>query len=66
MLMKPINPSAFSGQQPQQPQPQQQANNQSMDMNMYLLQKTAEIKRRMFGDQGVGALQNFLMQQRRA
>jgi hypothetical protein len=64
MLMKPINPSAFSGQQPQQPPPQ--ANNQSMDMNMYLLQKTAEIKRRMFGDQGVGALQNFLMQQRRA
>jgi hypothetical protein len=55
--MQGINPEAFSGQKQQQPMP---AGN--INMNQYLLQKIAEIKRRMFGDE-VGALSNIMMQQ---
>ena len=56
--MQGINPEAFSGKkQQQQPMP---AGN--INMNQYLLQKIAEIKRRMFGDE-VGALSNIMMQQ---
>ena len=55
--MQGINPAAFSGQKQQQQM--MPANN---NMNQYLLQKIAEIKRRMFGDE-VGALANIMMQQ---
>ena len=55
--MQGINPAAFSGQQQQQ-----QMMPANINMNQYLLQKIAEIKRRMFGDE-VGALANIMMQQ---
>jgi|TARA_R110002012_G_scaffold307556_1_gene513068 hypothetical protein len=55
--MQGINPSAFSGEMPQQPM--MPAN---MDMNQYLLQKISEIKRRMFGEES-GALASLMMQQ---
>ena len=55
--MQGINPEAFSGQKQQQ-----QMMPANINMNQYLLQKIAEIKRRMFGDE-VGALANIMMQQ---
>ena len=55
--MQGINPAAFSGQKQQQ-----QMMPANINMNQYLLQKIAEIKRRMFGDE-VGALANIMMQQ---
>ena len=55
--MQENNPSAFSGEMPQQPM--MPAN---MDMNQYLLQKISEIKRRMFGEES-GALTSLMMQQ---
>ena len=55
--MQGINPAAFSGKKQQQ-----QMMPANINMNQYLLQKIAEIKRRMFGDE-VGALANIMMQQ---
>ena len=55
--MQGINPAAFSGQKQQQ-----QMMPANINMNQYLLQKIAEIKRRMFGVE-VGALANIMMQQ---
>jgi len=70
--LPPVNPAAFGGlPQGQEGGPQQapQGDPQGgppMDMNKYLIDKVMEIKRRMNGEGGMGALgaiSNAMMQQ---
>jgi len=59
--LPPINPGAFGalpqeGGQPQAGGPPPPGGEAPMDMNKYLIDKVMEIKRRMTGEGGMGAL----------
>ena len=59
--LPPINPGAFGalpqeGGQPQAGGPPPSGGEAPMDMNKYLIDKVMEIKRRMTGEGGMGAL----------
>ena len=56
--LQPVNPAAFSGNQPPMPAPAQPMD---IEMSDYLLRKIDEIKRRMGAEGGnLGAFTNLL------